>query len=124
MSLLGETAAHQGGIVFRQHLHHFLIEVVAAGGRSVAITLIVTGAALFDVFLEAIIQVAMLAAFADLGLVVELDLIHQQFVEALSLFMDFVVCCRRLGGVGGLSNRRRRRRGMSGGSGLLGGSFL
>src|SRR5574341_951210 len=112
--LPGEIPAHDRGIILRQDADHFLIEVVAAGGGSLAVTLLVSGAALLDVFPQAVVEVALLPALVHFGLVVELDLIHQQLGEALGFLVDFLV----LGGDLGLLARVRGRRRRLGGAGL------
>src|SRR6059058_6527150 len=72
-----KIGAHNGTVVFGQAAYQFVIEIIAARGRSIAITLPVSRTALLDVILQAVIDVFVLASFGDFGLVVQLDFIHQ-----------------------------------------------
>src|SRR2546425_977590 len=67
---LAEAGAHNGTVVFGQAAYQFVIEIIAACGRSIAITLPVGRTALLDVVLQAVIYIFVLASFGDFGLVV------------------------------------------------------
>src|ERR1700683_3073841 len=60
--LLPEVGANDGILVFRQAAYDFLRKIVAAGSPRVAVALLECGAALFDIFLEAIVEVPVPAA--------------------------------------------------------------
>ena len=77
----------QRNIIFGQAADEFGAEVIGAGRYGVAVALVVGRPALIDIFFEAIVQIFMLAAFRNFGLVVKLDLIHQQPGETLRLAM-------------------------------------
>src|SRR5271165_2677128 len=81
--LLAEVRTHDGKVIFRQAAHDFLLKVVATGRGRTAVALLKRGAALFNVFFQAIVEVLVAAALGHLRLVVELDLIHQQAGKAL-----------------------------------------
>ena len=84
-------------IIFRQAANHLLAEVVGAGGHAVSVALLESSTALFDVFLEPVVQIFVLAPFGDLCLIVQLDLIHQQPGKALRLAMDVGILGRQVG---------------------------
>src|SRR5437667_4074293 len=65
-----KIGAHNGTVVFGQAAYQFVIEIIAARGRSIAITLPVSRTALLDVILQAVIDVFVLASFGDFDLVV------------------------------------------------------
>src|SRR5207247_2564016 len=65
-----KIGAHNGTVVFGQAAYQFVIEIIAARGRSIAITLPVSRTALLDVVLQAVIYIFVLASFGDFGLVV------------------------------------------------------
>src|SRR5207302_184221 len=68
-----KIGAHNGTVVFGQAAYQFVIEIIAARGRSIAITLPVSRTALLDVILQAVIDVFVLASLGDFGLVVQLS---------------------------------------------------
>src|SRR5712671_8021913 len=65
-----EGTAHERSVVVGQHSNDLVVEVVGGRGRGAAITLVVGRLALFNVFLQTIIQVAVLAAVVHLALIV------------------------------------------------------
>ena len=83
--LLFEVRAHDRKVVLGQAAYDFLREVIAARRNGVAVALLERGAALIDVFFQAVVEIFIAAAFVDLRLVVQLDLIDQQASEALRL---------------------------------------
>src|SRR5437764_5609336 len=83
-----KIGAHNGTVVFGQAAYQFVIEVIAARGRSIAITLPIGRTALLDVVLQAVIDIFVLASLGDFGLVVQLDFIHQQDGKTLCLAVN------------------------------------
>ena len=66
--LLFEVRAHHREIIFSQATNDFPLEILAARCRGAAIALRICGAALLDVFLQAIVQIFVAAAFVALAL--------------------------------------------------------
>src|SRR4051794_37834980 len=89
-SLVREAVSHQAAVVVREDADDLLGKVVPAGGRRLAVALVVGGPALVDVFTQALVDILVLASLTDLGLVVELDLVHQELGEAARLLVDFL----------------------------------
>src|SRR6266550_2081419 len=83
-----KIGAHNGTVVFGQAAYQFVIEVIAARGRSIAITLPIGRTALLDVVLQAVIYIFVFASLGDFGLVVQLDFIHQQAGKTLCLAVN------------------------------------
>src|SRR5436189_275648 len=59
-----KIGAHDGTVVFGQAAYQFVIEIIAARGRSIAITLPLGRPALLDVILQAVIHLFVLPSFA------------------------------------------------------------
>src|SRR5712691_3624266 len=83
-----KIGAHNGTVVFGQAAYQFVIEVIAARGRSIAITLPIGRTALLDVVLQAVIYIFVFASLGDFGLIVQLDFIHQQAGKTLCLAVN------------------------------------
>src|SRR5258706_11975143 len=102
-----EISAEEGGVIIGKYPHQLTIKVTSVSGGSCAIALLIGGAALFNVLAENSKEVLVLFSFGNLRLVVKLDLIHQQFGEALGLLMNFLIfrreSVRRAIGTGGRS---------------------
>src|SRR4029077_8579854 len=81
-NLSPEIGAHDRYIVFGQTADQLGLKIIRRGSHRASVPLPVCGTALFDVFLQAIIEILVAAAFGHLGLVVELDLVHQKAREA------------------------------------------
>src|SRR5690348_16505445 len=111
-SISPKVDAHDGSIVFRQAANDLLAEVVSAGGHAVSVSLLEGPPALFDVFLEPVIEILVFATLGHLGLVIQLYFIHQQPGKAPRLAMDVGILGRQVG-----KWIRRRRRGGSRGGG-------
>src|SRR5260370_31286551 len=72
--------------------NNLLMELVCGARQRVAIAFVVRSATFFDIFFQAVVQVFVIAAFGNLGLIVELDIVHEEAGEALRLAMNFAVC--------------------------------
>src|SRR5690242_16325804 len=118
-SLARETFAQKRTIVVSQVLDNLLVEIAGGSCHAAAVTFFVSSAALLDIFLETVVEVPIFLAFLHLGLVVELNFIHQQLGKAAGLAEEsFVIRARRRlhgnghasGSGGGCSRHGHRRR--------------
>ena len=67
------------------------LKVIGGSGNCVPVTFLVRGAAFFDRFFQTVVEVFVLSAFRDLGLIVEFDLIDQQAGKTLGLAVNFLI---------------------------------
>ena len=74
-----------------------MLKVIAGSCNRVPVTLLVHGAAFLDRFFQTVVEVFVLAAFGDLGLIIEFDLVDQQAGKALGLAVDFLIVGRNRG---------------------------
>src|SRR5258708_25044285 len=110
-----ENRTHDRDVVCSQAAQNFLLKIVCAGCRRVAVSLLVCRAAFLNVVLHSIVKIFVLASFGDLGLVVQFDFIDQQAGETLRLAMDVGIFRGQSGE--GISRSSRR-----GGTGPMRGS--
>ena len=73
-----KVRTHNRQIVFSRASYYFILKVVSGSCNCAPVTFLVRCPALVDDFLEAIIDVFILAAFCDFGLIVELDLVDKK----------------------------------------------
>ena len=78
----GIARAQSGRIAFGESVHQLLMEVIMTGGDRWRYPLVIHLPRTIDVFAQAIIDVALAAAFLNLRFVVELDLRNEQASEA------------------------------------------
>src|SRR6185369_8574474 len=58
-----KIGAHDGNIIFGEAADDLIVEVISTGGGCVAVTFLVRPPAFFDVFLEPVVEIFVLAAF-------------------------------------------------------------
>src|SRR5438067_13858730 len=73
----GKVASHQRPVIVGKDTHDLRVKVSGRGDRCAAVSFVIGGAALLDVFTKDSVQIAILLALSYLGLVVELDLVDQ-----------------------------------------------
>ncbi len=109
-----EIRTHNRKIIFGKATNNFFLKIIATCCCGCSVTLLKRRTALVDVFLQAIVQVFIAAAFCDFRLIVELDFIHQQAGKALRLAVRVGIFGRqsseRICGRSGRRGCRTRRR--------------
>src|SRR5271163_4709841 len=68
-----------------------MLKVVGGSGNGVPVTFLVRGPALLDRFFKTVVEIFVLSAFRDLGLVVEFDLVDQEAGETLRLAVNVLI---------------------------------
>src|SRR5579862_2731708 len=71
-----------------------MVKVIAGTGDGIPVTLLVRRPTFLDGFLQTVVKVLVLAAFADFCLVVEFDLVDQEPGKTLSLVVNVLILGR------------------------------
>src|SRR6185369_7862576 len=97
-TLSPEIGAHHRDVVLSKTADDFVRKVVSTSGRRASVAPVESGPAFFDVILQPVVDIVVLAAFGNFSLVVEFDFIHQKLGEALRLAMHVLIFGAKAGG--------------------------
>src|SRR5208283_5954265 len=73
--LLPKVGTHDGKVVFCETSYYFMLKVIAGSCNRVPVTFLVRRTTLLDRFFQTAVEIFVLAAFGDLCLIVEFDLV-------------------------------------------------
>src|SRR5271169_5076859 len=98
--LLPKVGTHDGEIVFCETSYYLILKVIAGSGYRVAVTFLVRGPAFFDRLFQTIIEIFILPAFRNLGLIIEFNLVDQEAGKALGFAVNVLILGRHGGSRG------------------------